>query len=213
MYDIIGKRRWLYLFSLIVTIPGLVLILLTPFTDLGLQFSIDYTGGTRWVIRFEDRAVTPEQVRAVFEDEGLAATVIREADDYLEIRTEQVVGLREAPAPSASAGPSAAPSGSASPAPSGSPSATSFGQPECEPVGVPVRLGQPECLGVAGGFGLARGIGLARRIGLAESSRTGRQHRDPHRRAARCDRHDPPGPVRADREPDRPHVDRRRREQ
>ena len=155
MYDIIGKRRWLYLFSLIVTIPGLVLILLTPFTDLGLQFSIDYTGGTRWVIRFDDRAVTPEQVRAVFEEDGLSATVIREADDYLEIRTEQVVGLREAPAPSASAGPSAAPSGSASPAPSGSPSATSFGQPECEPVGVPVRLGQPECLGVAG-FGLAR---------------------------------------------------------
>ena len=56
MYDIIGKRRWLYLFSLIITIPGLVLILLTPFTDLGLQFSIDYTGGTRWVIRFEDRS-------------------------------------------------------------------------------------------------------------------------------------------------------------
>ena len=68
MYDIIGKRRWLYLFSLILTIPGLVLILLTPFTDLGLQFSIDYTGGTRWVIRFDDRSVTPEQVRAVFED-------------------------------------------------------------------------------------------------------------------------------------------------
>ena len=96
MFDIIGKRRYLYIFSLIITIPGLVLILLTPFTDLGLQFSIDYTGGTRWVIRFDDRSVAAEQVRAVFDEAGLSATVIREQDDYLEIRTEQVVGLREA---------------------------------------------------------------------------------------------------------------------
>ena len=33
VFDIIGKRRWFYLFSLILTIPGLVFILLTPFTD------------------------------------------------------------------------------------------------------------------------------------------------------------------------------------
>jgi len=107
VFDIIGKRRYLYIFSAILTIPGLVLILLTPFTDLGLQFSIDYTGGTRWVIRFEDREVTPQQVKSVFTEAGLASTVIREADDYLEIRTEQVVGLREAPA----ATPTPAPSG------------------------------------------------------------------------------------------------------
>jgi preprotein translocase SecF subunit len=129
VYDIIGKRRYLYIFSLILTIPGLVLILLTPFTDLGLQFSIDYTGGTRWVIRFDDRTVTPEQVRQVFDENGLTATVIQESDGYLEIRTEQVVGLREAPAPSPSAGPSAAPSGGASPAPSGSPSANPSASP------------------------------------------------------------------------------------
>ena len=127
MFDIIGKRRYLYIFSLFLTIPGLVLILLTPFTDLGLQFSIDYTGGTRWVIRFEDRDVTPEQVKSVFTEAGLASTVIREADDYLEIRTEQVVGLREAPAatptPAASQGPaaSASPATSASPGPSPTP--------------------------------------------------------------------------------------------
>ena len=127
MFDIIGKRRALYIFSLLITIPGVVLILLTPFTDLGLQFSIDYTGGTRWVIRFEDRAVTPEQVKSVFDDAGLAATVIREADDYLEIRTEQVVGLREAPAPtpSPSAEPSGSPGASVSPGPSASAAAAS----------------------------------------------------------------------------------------
>jgi len=123
VFDIIGKRRYLYIFSAILTIPGLVLILLTPFTDLGLQFSIDYTGGTRWVIRFEDREVTPQQVKSVFTEAGLASTVIREADDYLEIRTEQVVGLREAPAPipTATPAPSGSPAASASPGPSPTP--------------------------------------------------------------------------------------------
>ena len=45
MFDVIGKKRWFFAFSLLITIPGLVFILLTPFTDLGLQFTIDYTGG------------------------------------------------------------------------------------------------------------------------------------------------------------------------
>ena len=193
MYDIIGKRRWLYLFSLIITIPGLVLILLTPFTDLGLQFSIDYTGGTRWVIRFDDRNVTPDQVRQVFDENGLAASVIQESDGYLEIRTEQVVGLREAPAPSLapSAGPSAAPSGSASP-----------GQP-----GASARLASPVHIRVTRSLRVTRCL----RIAVPDPARG--QHRDPDRRATRCDRHDPPGPLRPDREPDRPHVDRRSREQ
>ena len=66
MFDVIGKRRYFYLISLIITIPGLVFILLTPFSDAGLQFTIDYTGGTRWEIRFEDPNVTPDQVEAVF---------------------------------------------------------------------------------------------------------------------------------------------------
>ena len=50
VFDIIGKRRWFYIISLAITIPGLFFILLTPFTDAGLQFTIDYTGGTRWEI-------------------------------------------------------------------------------------------------------------------------------------------------------------------
>ena len=80
MFDVIGKRRWFYLASLILTIPGLVFILLTPFTDAGLQFTIDYTGGTKWEIRFEDPTVTPEQVEAVFAEQGLEASAITTGD-------------------------------------------------------------------------------------------------------------------------------------
>ena len=143
MYDIIGKRRILYVFSLLVTIPGLVLILLTPFTDLGLQFSIDYTGGTRWVIRFEDRDVTPDQVKSVFTEAGLAAAVLPEANDYLEIRTEQVVGLREAPAPSPTPTSSGSPSPSGSPTASVSPAASESAAPSASPSPSPTPTPTP----------------------------------------------------------------------
>src|SRR5689334_16680883 len=77
VFDIIGKRRWFYLISLIITIPGLVFILLTPTGVAGLEFTIDYTGGTRWEVRFENPNVTPEQVEAVFAQRGLEASAVK----------------------------------------------------------------------------------------------------------------------------------------
>ena len=94
MFDVIGKRRWFYSISLAITIPGLFFILLTPFTDAGLQFTIDYTGGTRWEIRFEDPNVTPDQVEAVFAEQGLEATAITTGSGFIEIKTETRLGLR-----------------------------------------------------------------------------------------------------------------------
>ncbi len=135
MFDVIGKRRRFYIFSLIITIPGLLFILLTPTTDAGLQFTIDYTGGTRWEVRFEDPNVTPEQVKAVFEEQGLEASVLTTGSGFIEIKTEQIVGLQEnAPAPTAAASVpnesgSPSPSASASPSPGASPSSSPSGAP------------------------------------------------------------------------------------
>lgn len=132
VFDVIGKRRWFYLFSLLVTIPGLFFILLTPTGSGGLQFTIDYTGGTRWEIRFEDQAVTPDQVKAVFAAQGLEATAVATGSGFIEIKTQQIVGLQENEpaatpvatlAPSSSAG-SAAPSGSAAASASVAPNAS-----------------------------------------------------------------------------------------
>ena len=57
MFDVIGRRRWFYLFSALLTIPGLIFILLTFVSNgqAGLRFSIDYTGGTVWPARFHGR--------------------------------------------------------------------------------------------------------------------------------------------------------------
>lgn len=140
MFDIIGKRRIFYAISLLATIPGLIFILLTPFSDAGLQFTIDYTGGTRWEIRFEDPAITPDQVEGVFTDNGLTATAVRTSSGFIEIKTEPI-GLQPAPAPtaepsaSASPGASASAGSSGSPAPSGSaaPSASASPDPSASP--------------------------------------------------------------------------------
>ena len=72
MFDIIGKRNWFFALSLPVTIPGLIFILLGPITGgkVGLQFAIDFTGGTDWQIKFEDPNVTPQQVKDAIERPG-----------------------------------------------------------------------------------------------------------------------------------------------
>jgi preprotein translocase SecF subunit len=155
VFDIIGKKRWFFLISLIVTIPGLIFILLTPLTGgkEGLQFTIDYTGGTTWQIRFADPNVGPDEVAKVFHDNGLQAIVVKQQNRFMDIKTE-AIGLLAAPPPatpaptlapsagasasgassapsasaassaSATAAPSAAPSASPSPSPAPSPSAS-----------------------------------------------------------------------------------------
>lgn len=145
MFDVVGKRRWFYLLSLLITIPGLFFILLTPFTDAGLQFTIDYTGGTKWEIRFQDKSVTPDQVEAVFAEQGLEATAISTGAGFIEIKTVPI-GLASPPpiaspaatlapsgSPSASGSPGASPGASGSPASSASPAASSSPGPSASP--------------------------------------------------------------------------------
>ncbi len=142
MFDIVGKRNWFFLFSAIITIPGLIFILLTPLTNgqAGLKFSIDYTGGTEWSIRFADASVTAEQVRdelALLDQED--AQVTTTGRGFIDIRMSEL-DIVEAPPPTpvptaaptatpaptvlgpvTSVAPTAVPTPSPTPAPSGSP--------------------------------------------------------------------------------------------
>ncbi len=93
MIDIIGKRRYGYILSGVAMIVGAIFILATliPNGNVGLQFSIAYTGGTVWEIHFEDGTPDPNDVRAVLDDVGLSGEVaITEANDreFVLIRTE-----------------------------------------------------------------------------------------------------------------------------
>ena len=159
MFDIIGKRRWFYLLSLVLTIPGLIFILLTPVSSAGLQFTIDYTGGTKWEIRFQDSAVTPGQVKAVFASQGLEAVALSTSSGFIEIKT---VALELPPQPSAgpaaslppastspgasgnaAASPSAGTTASASPSPAPSPSASAGASASAGPSASPGASASP----------------------------------------------------------------------
>lgn len=128
MLDIIGKRRWFFLFSGLILIPGLFFIILGPITGgkAGLQFSIDYTGGTQWAIKFKDPAVTPAQVKNVLAAKGFESQVQTSSDGYLLIKTVPL-GLIEGPATTPA--PSASPLASGSPAPSAAASAGTSASP------------------------------------------------------------------------------------
>lgn len=129
MFDVIGKRKWFYLISAAVTIPGLIFILLTfiPGSKLGLQFSIAYTGGTIWEVHFQDTDPNPDDVLAVLQAQGLDGEVNRtssEGRDYILIRTEPLLRETEgvtngatdaSPAPGASGAPAASAGASVAP--------------------------------------------------------------------------------------------------
>ena len=166
MFDVISKRRWFYLLSLIITVPGLFFILLTPVTDAGLQFTIDYTGGTRWEIRFQDPNVTPDQVEAVFAQQGLQAVAVTTGGGFIEIKTEQIAGLIDltptpsaAPSgsPAASAGASASTAPSASPVVSASPSPTPSASPAATPSATPTASPSPSASAAPSGSSAASG--------------------------------------------------------
>lgn len=155
MFDVVGKKKYFFAFSLLITVPGFIFILLTLLTGgkEGLQFTIDYTGGTVWELKFADANVTPDQVKATLAANGLAdSTVVRTSDGYLLIRTsatplEDVTPTPQpstspAPsAPSASAGASASTGASASPgasaAVSASPGASVSASPSASPSATP----------------------------------------------------------------------------
>ena len=78
MFDVIGKRNWFFLFSGLIVVPGLLFILLTPLTNgqVGLKFSVDYTGGTVWQIQFKDPNVSLDEVRTVLVQQGVTGVAL-----------------------------------------------------------------------------------------------------------------------------------------
>jgi len=127
MYDIVGKRRWYFVFSALITIPGLIFVVAG-----GLKPSIDFTGGTTWDVSFASRP-TAAQVHTALIDLGHHEATVKAVDSgYLEIRTEPIdllpaqtpiplPSLLPSQSPAASGSGSAAASSSVSAAPSATP--------------------------------------------------------------------------------------------
>ncbi len=146
MYDIVGKRRWYYLFSLLITVPGLIFVALG-----GLKPSIDFTGGTVWQVRFLDDPSAAE-VQAALVELGHPEAVVEAVDSgFLEVRLDPIefpiVGGIPTPTPNQSGSPTASPTGTpaASPSASGSPSGSQSGtaSPAPSPTATPSPTPSP----------------------------------------------------------------------
>ncbi|MBA3627201.1 MAG: protein translocase subunit SecF [Chloroflexi bacterium] len=105
---------------------------------MGLQFSIDYTGGTIWEVHFAEGVPQTSDVRAVLVEQGLpdSSVAITTAGErqYVLIRTEEIGLQEQAPAtPPPTAGPSGSPGGSGSPDASASPDPSALPDPSASP--------------------------------------------------------------------------------
>jgi preprotein translocase SecF subunit len=125
VFDVIGKRNWFFLFSGLIVVPGLIFILLTPLTNgkVGLQFSVDYTGGTVWQIQFKNPSISLDEVKSVLVANGVKdAEVSIDTANMVQIRTKDS-NLLPAPTPQPTVNPSAKASAIASAGASASASA------------------------------------------------------------------------------------------
>jgi preprotein translocase subunit SecF len=84
LIDLVSKRKWFFLFSAVIMVPGIVFLLLG-----GLRLGIDFSGGTIWELQFK-RAITGTEVHDVLAANGLESTVqIAEGNTAL-IRTREL---------------------------------------------------------------------------------------------------------------------------
>ena len=151
MFDIIGKRNWFFLFSGLILVPGIIFILLTPLTNgqMGIKFSIDYTGGTVWQFEFKNPNATIDEVKLILAQQDLSDTeVSQDTANQFTIRTKRADLLPPptpmptvSAAPSASAGASSAvsssPAASTSPAPGASPATSASAVPSASASAAP----------------------------------------------------------------------------
>jgi preprotein translocase SecF subunit len=108
VFDVIGKRNWFFLFSGLIVVPGLIFILLTPLTNgkVGLQFSVDYTGGTVWQIQFKNPTISLDEVKSVLVANGVKdAEVSIDTANMVQIRTKDA-NLLPLPTPEPTVNPS-----------------------------------------------------------------------------------------------------------
>ena len=81
--DFVGKRRWFFIFSLIIIGAGILSMLIPP----GFRIGIEFTGGSALSITF-DGEVPQEDVRALMTDLGYQEAVVqRLGDDSYLLRT------------------------------------------------------------------------------------------------------------------------------
>lgn len=78
MFNLIGKRYWYFLISALLIVPGLVAMIYSTVTyGTPVRLSIDFTGGSLMVIKFQQPA-TEDAIRDVFLSYGFTNPVVQQ---------------------------------------------------------------------------------------------------------------------------------------
>ncbi len=87
MLNIIGKKNWYFLFSLVIILPGLISLFIW-----GLKLSIDFTGGSRMTFVFpktvNEQTVT--DVKSVLTKEQIEIVTVQTSGNQLSLRTKAI---------------------------------------------------------------------------------------------------------------------------
>lgn len=92
MFRLVENRRWYFLLSALIIIPGLIaMIYSTATTGRPFKLAIDFTGGSIWELRFS-QPVQPAELRTVLEAQGVGDPAITTLGDAqtLQVRMKPI---------------------------------------------------------------------------------------------------------------------------
>ncbi len=96
MFNIVQKRRWFFLLSASVIVPGLaIMIFSTLSTGAPFRLSIDFLGGSIYELKFEDTGATEDGLRQVFTAFGDDNVIIQQIGQPSEFRWSVRAGFHE----------------------------------------------------------------------------------------------------------------------
>ncbi len=82
MFSLVQKRRWFYLFSAAIIIPGVLIMLYSLITTGSLfRLSNDFVGGSIYDLRFAGEGATESNIREVFTRNGNSDISIQQLDN------------------------------------------------------------------------------------------------------------------------------------
>ncbi|HEU5329617.1 MAG: protein translocase subunit SecF [Thermomicrobiales bacterium] len=85
MFDVVANRKWFFIGSAVIIVPGLVFLLLG-----GLKLGIDFTGGSLWEVQFK-QAVAPADAKTILGDNGFGDAQVQTAEgNVLQIRLREL---------------------------------------------------------------------------------------------------------------------------
>ena len=96
MFNIVQKRRWFFLLSALVIVPGLAIMLFSTLsTGAPFRLSIDFLGGSIYELKFDEAGATEDGLRQVFTSFGDDNVIIQQIGQPSEYRWSVRAGFHE----------------------------------------------------------------------------------------------------------------------